>query len=211
MLPMNPSPSWIDPNRLGAALARAGVGRAPAPAFATPVRRESEAALPAKAAAAQVEPTRLEPARAPAPDLELTLEFRHDQLEMRLATLVDWLRQVARSSALFIADRDGLILLEENIDSALAAFGTSLLKHDQQVAHSLGLDRSHPLTVALPDGSVLMLFRAETELGGHGLGVVVPAVPAAALTDRIGAGLHAAFRGPGHDEITVRLTREGGT
>jgi hypothetical protein len=117
-------------------------------------------------------------------------------LQLRLAAFVDWVREQTGCRRLFVADTDGLVLVESHTDEVLIAISSSFLTLIERIHTCLEADRQGGLlVVGLQDGQLLHLVEATTPIGGFALGFVVPDPVGRARLARIRQALRATFEG----------------
>jgi hypothetical protein len=170
---------WIDRESLERSLRRAGAGprRGAAVAWTALAEADPAAALSPPAASVAFQ--------APA-----------EGLQARLAAFVDWVREQTGCRRLFVADTDGLVLVESHTDEVLIAISSSFLTLIERIHTCLEADRQGGLlVVGLQDGQLLHLVKATTPIGGFALGFVVPDPVGRARLARIRQALRATFEG----------------
>jgi hypothetical protein len=186
---MRRSLSWIEPQTLAAALQRAGVEaptpRRPAAAGARPAARataEASAAPPA------------EPLIARAGDPFVPPE---GNLAERLEAFCDWLARNTGCTGIFVADQDGLPVLEKNTGDELVA-ASSLMARFLDLVHS-----RHPavsdtgLALELRTGERIHFLQDRSASGRVCLGFVVAAPVAGPMLELAQQGLAGALAGGG--------------
>ena len=172
-------------DRSGTAVPRAGVPRQAAPQPATPQPAAPRLAvprlaIPQPAAPAPSPAIEAAPAVPATGDPELPTFQPQDPLEKRLLALLGWVQSYGIERA-FVADRDGLVLVEHQPDPSLAAAGATLTGDWCTVRDMLELQHETALTVHLQTGQHLHLFTTLTPWGRMSLGLL--AQPALAWQD----------------------------
>lgn len=184
---MSRSLSWIDQDQLAVALARAGALSAPPsrparrPLRPRPDSSPSAAMEPRATSSDQPNSTPataaqttnavdalLETVSATAPTFQPPRTF----LRERLGALIDWVVDQTQAKRVFIADAEGLVLLEQESDPDLVAASSSFIDLLERVRGSLGPNDPGALTIDLGTRQVLNLCRVATDLGRFSLGVV---------------------------------------
>ncbi len=159
--------SWIDKDALSVSLSRAGV--APVhPAFAPsgPVQPmpqsmtgEMSRPVPTGIADATASSSLYEPPDAP--------------LAQRLEHYVRWVQQHTECHQIFIADADGLVLMEEGADPEVVAIAAMFVSVLNRVDASFDSPMRGSIAIDLEAGHSLHVVQAETGLGPHALGFAV--------------------------------------
>lgn len=187
--------SWIDRSRwdtlLAAATKRAPVGSGFSPAVASvrAARPAAPAPAPAPAPAAAV----AAPAR-PAKPTYPPFRAESQLLDERLASLVGWIERCVSCRAAFIADDNGLPVVEHlGAEQGHIAAASSIL---MMLASVRSLVRESGSWLALKlESSVLHVVEVETRWGRFGLGVVTDdSLPQEFLT-ALSAAVESAFHG----------------
>ena len=177
---MSRSLSWIDQDRLTAALARAGaLSSPPKPRAPQAPQVEGEPSIGFTAPRAEVAPQAPQTPPSVATVIEKASEpavesFRPPRtfLRERLGALIDWVTDQTQAERVFIADAEGLVLLEQETDPDLVAASSSFIDLLERVQGSLGPNEATALTIDLGTRQVLNLCRVATSLGRFSLGVV---------------------------------------
>lgn len=205
---MGRSLSWLEPQALAASLARAGVGRdRPAP-----VRRPPEAPAapeplvpaagapaatlvqPASRPAALSPPTATDSQQPAAPPAPFTPPAGN--LAERLDALCAWLAMRTGCTGVFLADRDGLPVVERQVGDELVA-ASVLVTRFLDLAHarhrSLG---DSGLALRLASGELAYFLQDRGDMGRTCLGLVVIEPIGRETLDEVQRGLQSALASP---------------
>ena len=161
--------SWIEPGALAAALARAGVGPTASARMASPRPRPVTAPPPAPPPPPAVAPL------PPAPEVAAVSPFAPPEgnLAQRLEAFCEWLSRSLACRGIFVADQDGLPIVEKNTGDELAA-AAPLITRFLDLVHS-----RHPfvddsgLALALRTGERIHVLQERSDAGRICLGLVV--------------------------------------
>jgi hypothetical protein len=153
---------WIEPERLAAALERAGVGggvrgRAARPerALAPPLEPPPPALTPAVPA-----PRRAEPFAPPA-----------GALAEQLQALADWIARTTGCAEILVADPDGLPMLARAGADELVGLAVSASRFLDQTRERQRLGAGKSLALQLAQGDLLYVFQVHAETGTVCLGL----------------------------------------
>lgn len=194
---MSRSLSWIDPAELSAALVRAGVRREPRDRTrpvnlyllraGTDRPAEQPFAGPAVARAAGA-------ARRLAPETERRFEPPEGNLQRRLEAFVDWVGESTGSGQLFVADAEGLVLIERDTDHELIAVSSSFMSLLERIRSCLGSEIRGVMSLDLDEGTTLHLVQVRTGLGRFTLGLVSTEPVRRSLSEGLRSGLESVLR-----------------
>jgi hypothetical protein len=172
---MNLSLSWIDPEALAAALAKADL-RPPATQATEP------GGLTLLRALAAPTPCQPEPSPPPRAAMQPTVESASEAFRMpegtmneRLDAFLSWAERQTRARQLFVFDADGLALVEHNAEPFLVAMASSFVNLLERLNSCLTDMSSESLTIDLDKDQALHVLRARTRFGLFALGAVVDA------------------------------------
>lgn len=164
---MRPSLSWIEPRALAEVLTKAGL-----------VRPRSENAFEARQISAPTVddlwsvPTASRRAHATSEGPSFSPPSGAS-LQSRLKAFVTWAIDRTACRRLFVADQEGLTLMEKHADPTLVAASSTILSLVDRVDECLDTRTNGSLAIDLEGGLVLQLIQAETALGKYALGCVV--------------------------------------
>lgn len=165
--------SWINPDAFAESLARAGVGditrgasRLGASAFWSPTTN--------RPAASDAAPMKRSPrATQPVPRQIPTYAPPAGALVDRLNHYVNWVSEQTGCRQIFVADSDGLVLVESNADPDLVAISSMFVGVLNRVDASLSSPMRGSIVIDLELGGSLHVVQAETGLGPHSVGFAV--------------------------------------
>jgi hypothetical protein len=195
--------SWIDRDRWGALLAAAtqqppGRSAARTPPPPPRARRDDVAGRPVSVAPGAMAVAAPAPALAPAP-VEVAPSYPHftcdsGQLDERLQALVSWIEQCVPCRAAFIADDNGLPVVEHlGAEQGHIAAASSILLMLASV-RSLMRDSGGWLSLKM-SSAVLHVVEVSTRWGRFGIGVVTDDILPHEFLSALSAAVESAFHG----------------
>lgn len=172
---MSRSLSWIDSERLAAALARVGVGGQAVDAVRRPMfggHGRSQQPVPVTERSGQFP---LVGERRNPFSSERYREFMPPagNLQSRLQAFVSWVLEISGCARIFVVDEDGLVLTERNADVTLVAISSSFMSHLRRVQSCFDSGTLDSIAIDVDPDHVLHLLQVRTTLGAFCLGFVV--------------------------------------
>lgn len=192
---MNRSLSWIDPHELSAALVAAGARRQP-----------RDLPRPVNAGLLRLTPATVSPA-ATSPQHEARPRglpaFRPPEgsLQVRLKAFLAWVIDATGCRRIFIADEEGLVLMEKGADSELIAVSSSFMSLLERIRSCLGSETRGIMAIDLDVGRMLHLILVTTDLGRFTLGLVVPDPLRRSLIDELRQALEQVLASEAVEEL----------
>ncbi|MEM7480200.1 MAG: hypothetical protein AAF481_03405 [Acidobacteriota bacterium] len=178
---MHRSLSWIDPKDLSAALVRAGVRRTPrnqrrsVNVGLSRLEAEQDGTV-AEFPSADGPSHRARPVAVEAiaePPRAVPFEVPSGTLQDRLMAFVRWVEQITECRQVFVADAEGLVLIEHQTAGELVAVSSSFMSSLERVRACLGTEPRGVLAVDIDDQQVLQLIQIRSDLGRFHLGCIV--------------------------------------
>lgn len=93
---------------------------------------------------------------------------------MRLKAFLAWVIEATGCRRIFVADEEGLVLMEKDADTELIAVASSFMSLLGRIRSCLGSETRGILAIDLDIGRILHLILVNTALGRFTLGLVVP-------------------------------------
>ncbi|MEZ4360563.1 MAG: hypothetical protein R3B48_10295 [Kofleriaceae bacterium] len=109
----------------------------------------------------------------------------------RLSAFVDWLVKSVGAQACFVADADGLLLVNRDVPETYVIATVSLSHAEQGILAYLPRHTEGTTTMELDDNSALHILRADTSLGKLIVGLIVPSPLSRAKCAQLRRLLHA--------------------
>jgi hypothetical protein len=189
--------SWIDPGELSAALVRAGVRREPRdrsrPANLYLLRAGGAQAEPAEPFATAAAPRAAGPVPRTAPAAE-RFDAPEGTLQKRLEAFIDWVTNATGSRRLFVADAEGLVLIERETDHELIAVSSSFMSLLERIRSCLGSETRGVMALDLDEETTLHMVQVRTGLGRFTLGLVAAEPVRRSLSEGLRSGLESVLR-----------------